>query len=288
MKSNIAVILKESLYDKVTTSKASLVNADDLKQLKKSHIENQENQELLINFLEQNGFKFKTFKNSEIKSSLTSTNTFMLDEFNLVISAGGDGTYLHSAFHLKKAHLIGFNSSPNFSVGFYCIREFEELRKTLIQYSEGKADEFLKLIRIEAAINQKVIPLLSLNDILFTNLNPSSSTDYKLEINGKIEQQSSSGIWISTPSGSSGAISAAGGLIDSIENERFQYLVRETDKAYSFKHGFLKQNEELCIHSLSNKNAIYIDGNSKAIEVSYGDRIRIKISDVPLITRLSN
>jgi NAD+ kinase len=102
------------------------------------------------------------------------------------------------------------------------------------------------------------------------------------------EKQRSSGVWISTTAGSSGAIYSAGGKIMGPSNKGFQYLVRELyvkkGEKYKLKTGILKKNEKIVFKSLMRNGRIYIDGSHSSIPFPFGAKATVTISPSPVKT----
>jgi NAD+ kinase len=145
---------------------------------------------------------------------------------DLVVTVGGDGTFLRSALQVSATPMVGVNSSPTYSVGHYCGLEAETL-KPFLESLDGGDEEVTWLPRIQGRIGRSALPHLALNDMLFCQRCPAASSRYTLGIDGNIERHISSGVWISTPSGSTSAIYSAGGEVVSHGTQGLQYLVRE-------------------------------------------------------------
>ena len=99
----------------------------------------------------------------------------------------------------------------------------------------------------------------------------------------------SSGMWISTATGSSAAMSAAGGMpMDPNTNNDLQYLIREhifenNEKKDDYKgkdNGWVKKDEQLHLRWNSQKGSIFIDGSHMTHDLELGDEILIN-SDAP-------
>jgi len=205
----------------------------------------------------------------------------------LVITVGGDGTFLTVARHCRKTPLFGVNSSPSTSTGHYCIAQPETLAALLEAWRDG-ALERTELARVRSEIAGKPLPYDALNDVLFANRTPVSSTRYALRIGDVTELQLSSGIWIATASGSTAAIHSAGGGIRPMHDHRLQWRVREPylrdGETRALLFGFT--DEAIDIVSRSDKNALYIDGHGEPFLVPRGARARLFRSPDPLCAYL--
>ena len=118
-----------------------------------------------------------------------------------------------------------------------------------------------------------------LNDFLYTNSNPASTTRYKVKFDGRTETHKSSGLWLATATGSTAAISAAGGKVLDAADDGLQFVVRElyqfdglNNKIYT---GFFDSNEQsIEIENHCSNGILALDGERGVIKLKFGDRIR--------------
>jgi len=99
----------------------------------------------------------------------------------------------------------------------------------------------------------------------------------------------SSGIWVSTSTGSSAAMVNAGGSIMDLNSPELQYLVREhmleANSGMECKEagqGLLSQEESLHLRWNSQKGTIFIDGSHMTHDLELGDEIKISNDAPPL------
>lgn len=96
----------------------------------------------------------------------------------------------------------------------------------------------------------------------------------------------SSGMWLSTATGSSAAMSAAGGQIMDLQSTDLQYLIREhiyeSNEVKGRDNGLLKQEEQLHLRWNSQKGTIFIDGSHMTHDLELGDEILINSHAPPL------
>ncbi|MDO8462226.1 MAG: hypothetical protein Q7S98_05140 [Deltaproteobacteria bacterium] len=212
-------------------------------------------------------------------------------DYDLVITIGGDGTFLETSHHLKKNGLLmGINSTPRASVGYYCRTRTEEFLEKMELLLANKA-KIQKLHRLEAHINEKPAGPLSLNDILFTNQNPADTCRYLLKIGGRHEEQKSSGVWFSPAPGSTAATLSAGGKILPIGSTQFQYVVRElyrqkgkvgSPSPFRLLKGVLSPKQQIQVISNMKHGALYFDGPHASLRLKRGDEVTIRQALEPL------
>ncbi len=201
----------------------------------------------------------------------------------LVVTIGGDGTFLTAARHAGTTPLLGVNSSPSTSTGHYCAARPDTFAAVLGECLGG-ARAPTSLCRIRAEVDGRPLPHDALNDVLFANRTPVSSTRYAIRVGDVSELHLSSGIWFATASGSTAAIRSAGGEVRPLSDLRLQWRVREPYLRDGIVHtllaGFTASGVEVV--SRSDKNALYVDGHGEAFAVPRGARARLYPSPEPL------
>jgi NAD+ kinase len=211
------------------------------------------------------------------------------DDFNLVVTVGGDGTVLHASHAIEKTPVLAVNSSPSTSVGFFTCTDAAGFGAYLDQALEGRIKP-MTLSRMEVSVNEKIVTDRALNDVLFCHDCPASMTRYVLTFNGSAEDQISSGVWVGTAAGSTAALKAAGGCAMSPRSKRLQYVVREPFPrggvdARQFPRmvkGMIPDGERLVIFSKTEVARLYVDGPHVVFSVNFGDRVTYRRSDKPL------
>jgi NAD+ kinase len=153
---------------------------------------------------------------------LVRSNPFRETDYDLVITIGGDGTFLDSAQYLTEIPILGINSNPKESVGHFCSIRADEFYAFL----HRKTFRVFPVSRLKVSIDKKIQrPVL--NDVLITNMHPASTSRYVVKVGGKKEEQKSSGIWVSSSIGSTAAILGAGGRRLNKKGSQFQMKIRE-------------------------------------------------------------
>jgi NAD+ kinase len=130
-----------------------------------------------------------------------------------------------------------------------------------------------------------------LNEALFCHAIPAATSRYVVSFAGKIEDQRSSGVWVSTAAGSTGAARSAGGRILPFASRKLQLIVREPylesrrasePVPIELDHLVFEPPESLILLSKMEDARLYLDGPFRQIPVGLGDRVVCQVSSEPL------
>jgi NAD+ kinase len=201
--------------------------------------------------------------------------------FDLIVTFGGDGTFLAAAHIADGTPILGVNASPDHSVGFFCMAQPHTFARVLRRIAEGKLSP-RELPLIETRIGPKRLGCLALNDVLFAGTSPAETVRYEISAGGRREEQKSSGVWISSGPGSTAAIESAGGRPLGIFSRRLQFLVREPcvtpGSRYRMTRGVLRAGAPISLASHMRTGRVYIDGHWHEYEVPEGARLTCRVS----------
>ena len=202
--------------------------------------------------------------------------------FDLVVSVGGDGTFLEAARNLGRHQIIlGVNSDPAWSVGQFCACDSVGFEKILLKMLKGSS-RIKRLYKLRVVIGPTGKNRVDcLNDILVCHANPAAMSRYEMRLNGVTEEQRSSGIWFSTAAGSTGAILSAGGKTMPIESRVIQYRPRElyhVNGHYRFQGGSFRPGTAAVVISRMAYGRIFVDGAHIRLPFTYGQKVRISSS----------
>jgi NAD+ kinase len=191
----------------------------------------------------------------------------ILADKDLLIAVGGDGTTLNaSSFLDDDIPIVGVNSDPTRSHEFGAEKKTDERRSTgqLCAATAENLDDILPQIlagdyypprmrtriqcRVRSTYKTTKLPP-ALNDILITHPIPAAVSRFRLKkligtgaeyftpgANTAIKMADrelfsfniwSSGMWVSTATGSTAAMKAAGGIVQDVGSGELQYMVRE-------------------------------------------------------------
>ena len=109
----------------------------------------------------------------------------------------------------------------------------------------------------------------------FCHAVPAATSRYILEIDGDSEEQRSSGVWVGTAAGSTGALRSAGGDVLPFSSTQIELVVREP---YSVSG----QGQAIAIQSKMRDGRLFVDGPYGCFNVGLGQVARFAVSDEPL------
>jgi NAD+ kinase len=203
----------------------------------------------------------------------------------LVMTVGGDGTVLAASHRIGSEPLLGVNSSPEHSIGYFCAARPGNLR-TLLPRALDRALPCAALTRMKVIVNDRTRSARVLNEALFSHRIPAAVSRYILGYSGRSEEQRSSGFWIGTAAGSTGAIHSAGGRILSLGSSKLELVVREpytlSGTAISMRRLIVDVGEEVVVRTKMGRAVLFLDGPFRRILLRLGDVVRFTASDEPL------
>jgi NAD+ kinase len=213
------------------------------------------------------------------------TKDLSRDRFDLVVTVGGDGTLLRASHRVLDVPIVGINSDPQTSVGFFCGIQAGEVLASLERALDGRLSQ-KRLTRMQVTMQGEVLSKRVLNDALFCHASPAATSRYLVQIGKISEDHKSSGFWIGPAAGSTAAQKSAGGRVLPLASEALQFIVREpyTPKGerYELKKVVLEPGQAVEVRSKMHSGALFLDGHDD-IRPKFGDVITFRRSDEPLL-----
>lgn len=216
---------------------------------------------------------------------------FLFEPSDIVIALGQDGLVANTAKYLDGQPVIGLNSSPDHYEGVLVPLQTNVIDQALAAVAAGRGDfEERAMVEAELEDGQK---LRALNE-LFVGHQSHQSARYEIRWSGDAEQQSSSGLIVSTGTGSTGWARSIRRERDSqlsLPNPcepRLAFFVREAwpsvDTGIDIAEGSLNASQQLEVVSRMNDGGvIFGDGvEDDRIEFNWGRRVRITLSESKL------
>ena len=287
----VAVVLKRSSWRKWVDEEKDarvkrLLDADDetVRRMRPSHREHIETVEEVRHVL------------AELKVSATYHDhaaTFYVEgPCDLVVCVGGDGTLLAASHGIGPGvPLLGVNSAPNHSVGFFCAARKGQIKAMIAEALSGSLRR-VELTRMRVERNGERLHERVLNEALLCHQSPAATSRYILRLakgrrTAMHEEQKSSGLWIGPAAGSTAAQRSAGGRILPLTSRKLQFVVREpyraSGHALEVTLGLIDENQVLEIKSKMRSARVFLDGDHIAYDVTIGDVVTLRRSDEPLV-----
>ena len=198
------------------------------------------------------------------------------DGAELVITVGGDGTLLAASHRVGRTPLLGVNSAPSHSVGFFCGTRMGQVKSAIPRALEGKM-RAIQLTRMTVLLNGAVVSKRVLNDALFCHCSPAATSRYLVKLGRAEEEQKSSGFWIGPAAGSTAAQRWGGGKILPLTSRLLQLVVREPytpeGEKLRLTRALLADGKELHVRSKIREGRLFIDGPHEFVDIEIGDRL---------------
>lgn len=205
--------------------------------------------------------------------------------YDLIMTVGGDGTFLEASRRIRDQVIMGVNSAPSFSVGQLCVGNVHNFERLIQKVMRGEFNIALWQ-RLRLTVEEHVRPVDCINDILICHSNPAAISRYYIQIGKVKEEQRSSGLWIAAPAGSSGAIQSAGGKKIDVQAKKIQYMPRELyygfNPHYWHTGGILRSPQKLSVISLMRSGMIFVDGTHLKLNFPFNAKLTVALSPNPL------
>jgi NAD kinase len=224
-----------------------------------------------------------------------------LSRFKLVVALGGDDFFkLVAHAVLDSLPILGVNSDPASSAGALLPSTIEELSETLTKLEQGRY-QLSTWTRLSLTLNG-VAHGSAINDIVLGKLNFLLTSRHELEYKGEKVVQRSSGILISTGTGSTGWYSSAGLYLGTHDRSfpntarvaRFELrepaisVIRNPDGTRSvrlpkFVEGSIGDGETLRITSLNDEGGVASRDSLETLPFPRGAVAEISLDPNPLV-----
>jgi NAD+ kinase len=227
-KARVAVVLKRSAWRKWVEEERderimSLVDSGDeiVLRMRQSHLDHMETVAEVEHVLDDLGVH-ASWHDQPLEFRVE-------DGADLVVTVGGDGTLLAASHGIgPMVPLLGINSAPDHSVGFFCGAVKGRVREAL-GAALGGALGRTELTRMRVELNavgrpKRVLNDRVLNEALLCPPSPAATSRFILRLRGEDgrvvseEEQKSSGLWIGPAAGSTAAQRSARGRVLSLSS----------------------------------------------------------------------
>ncbi len=203
----------------------------------------------------------------------------------LVVAVGGDGTLLAASHNVGVTPILGINSAPRYSVGFFCAGKRQGILSTLRRALDEELDS-ITLTRMSVLLNGRLRSKRVLNEALYCHASPAATSRYILRSGRRREPQKSSGFWVGPAAGSTAAQHSAGGKILPLRSQKLQLVVREPyappGTQYRLRCFTIEPGAQVEVESMMHEASMFLDGPYREIGVGLGDTTVFTVSKEPL------
>jgi len=138
---------------------------EGLYEMKKYYQTHQNSKQKLIKLLKKHNLSFDIIKGEMVEK-------VDFDCYKIVLSLGGDGTFLRTAKKVKQQLMAGVNSQPGKSVGKLTAFQSSNLENLIVKLLEFKTntknfENFESWNRLRACLNGKKLDFLAVNEVFF-------------------------------------------------------------------------------------------------------------------------
>ena len=204
---------------------------------------------------------------------------------HLIVTVGGDGTLLAASHNVFGPPILGVNSAPKYSIGYFCAANPKNLA-TILKRALNEELSCVRLTRMQVEVNGRLLSRRVLNEALYSHVIPAATSRYILHSSRGQEEQRSSGFWIGPAAGSTGAQRSAGGRVLPLGSRQLQMVVREPytppGRSLKFVRLVVRTGESLSAQSKMDDAALFLDGPYKKNEIFLGDVVEFRASNEPL------
>ncbi|MBN2492710.1 MAG: NAD(+)/NADH kinase [Planctomycetes bacterium] len=260
----ILVVYKRSAFELYSESPDPTVRAflekggAEVERMERSHHIQKDAHARVLAALARTDFEVTAVSRGEFRSA---------EGADLVVTVGGDGTFLRASHGVRDQPVVGVNTDPDASVGFFCTATAVNIASVL-DHLEGLPRTTLH--RLEVSIDGTSVGALALNDVLYAHSNPAAVTRYRVAVNGTDRYRRSSGFLVATAAGSTGWMYQEGGRVMPIADPRIQYVSRSVRGE---RPRFAKR---IVLTSLTLEAQLFLDGIATVERIALGSTVTVQ------------
>ncbi len=274
-RTNIARFVEDAQHPRVQL----LLEQHDpvVKRWRRTHAEHSRTVDEVMRVLDADGVHVAVIENPHVAFDTT--------DADLVITIGGDGTLLAASHDVGPVPVLGVNSAPRSSVGFYCAGHAGNVAALVPAALAGRAPS-LRLERMQVTVDGRVRSRRVLNEALYCHVSPAATSRYIVRIGRRSEEHRSSGFWVGTGAGSTAAQRSAGGRVLPLTSRALQLVVREPYAAPGERFELLRSVVDppgrIVVKSKMLEACMFLDGPYKRVDLGLGEQTVFSLSPEPL------
>lgn len=204
---------------------------------------------------------------------------------DLVITVGGDGSFIDAAHNIKSGiPLLGVKSAKT-SHGHFCAADEKTFPDVLQKVLTGKQHHH-QMVRLVMFVDGKQLPLYVVNEVMIAEVDISGTNKYQVTVNGRTEKQKGSAMVVCSPAGSTGLMRSMGGIIQPILAKRIQYRPMlpflAPHEKLALPGGLVPSRGEVRVISGMPKMLLHVDGKHIKFPFPLGAELVVRVADQPL------
>ncbi|MDR3613097.1 MAG: NAD(+)/NADH kinase [Candidatus Obscuribacterales bacterium] len=210
-----------------------------------------------------------------------------MNEVDLVVTIGGDGTFLRASHEIAAdIAVVGVNSAPSTSFGHFCISDGDGFLAVLSNIINGSFQPS-RLLRLGLAVDDVTIAVPVLNDVLIAHRHPAGTSRYRMTVGNSDYHHKCSGLLIASPAGSTGFIRSEGGIVLPICDRQFTFVERapflKIGEIAEMNKGVVDGADKIVIVSEMQEGMLFIDGEHIEQPFPRGAVLTVTASDSDLL-----
>lgn len=279
---NVLVVRKTTCYMDMLNSKdqqaLDLVAAghSSVAGIKKTHDENELCFQTVDAVLARSGLAYRSI----YRQDQTDYN-----DVDLVITLGGDGSFIDAAHNISSAVPVLGVKSASTSHGHFCLADCRNFELVLADIRSGALAP-RQLTRLSMTVDGTRLPLQVVNEVMIGELDLAGTNRYVLSANGRTERQKGTALVLGTAAGSTGLLRSAKGIIQPILARSFQYLpllpIVEPGERLALPGGLVSPGGQVEVESGMPNGLLHVDGKYLKFPFPRGSRLVVKASEQPL------
>jgi NAD kinase len=229
---------------------------------------------------------------------------FLFSTRDVVVVVGQDGLVANTAKYANSLPILGVNPDPRRNDGVLLPFDVKTFHRGIQDVLSSTAT--IREVTLAQAVSNDGQHLLAFND-LFIGPATHTSARYKLTFGHDSEEQSSSGIIVSTGAGSTGWLSSVMNMASTVsttfsdapshvavslpwDTDRLAFVVREPfnsrHSGISLSAGFIDLDEKLVIESHMPFNGVIFSDGVEADFIRFNAGVRVEVGIAPMRARL--
>ncbi len=226
----------------------------------------------------------KIIRQHKIKATFLERSKFdkeSLKDYDLIVSVGGDGTFLRASHFAYSRPVLGINSNTETSEGVLCSATKHNLEEKLVRIAAGKFT-VKKFTRVRVSFLNTGSNYDALNEIYIGSATPYHTSRYILKLNKIKERQKSSGVIVATGAGSTAWYGSIAKENFNPKAKELRFAVREPYEGKLLKptlvKGKLNMKQKLYLKLKMSRGVVALDS---IIEVPLPGEEEIEVSISP-------